>query len=207
MAKGLGKFLLTTSVLAGAAVGSYLYLKKEGIIDEDSAQNLREKVRSDAAEVIGKERTYVDICDVDKAGPLPEKTSEKPKEAKEAKAAAEAAGEAREKVSEVAGEVREKVSEAAEETSKKAKGVISKIKDAVKKTDEAEAPAENAGKDAAAKAEDAADKARDAVKDAGTAAQAQAEKFEPLTAPKINAADGRSTIGNIESENFFNDEQ
>ena len=34
MAKGFGKVLLTSSLLAGAALGTYMYFKQEGVIDE-----------------------------------------------------------------------------------------------------------------------------------------------------------------------------
>lgn len=63
MSKNFGKIVLISSLLAGAAVGSYAYLKKEGIIDGESsvARDLASKVKSDADELLAKERNYVEL--------------------------------------------------------------------------------------------------------------------------------------------------
>lgn len=66
MAKGFGKIILTSSILAGAALGSYMYFKKEGVIDEtrtpaENAIKIRDKVTADAAEFMNRDRSYVDL--------------------------------------------------------------------------------------------------------------------------------------------------
>ena len=105
MAKGLGKVILTSSILAGAALGSYMYFKKEGVIDEtktpaENVQKIKSKVTSDAAEFFSsQDRTYVDLND----------TVETVKEK-----ATEVVETVKEKASEVVEKAAEKVSETAE---------------------------------------------------------------------------------------------
>lgn len=71
MSKGFGKVVLISSILAGAAVGSLAILKKEGIIGgensvaKDLADKVSNKVSSDAADIIAKERNYVDLNSAD----------------------------------------------------------------------------------------------------------------------------------------------
>ncbi|MBQ9334473.1 MAG: hypothetical protein IJS12_09090 [Lachnospiraceae bacterium] len=105
MAKGLGKIILTSSILAGAALGSYMYFKKEGVIDEtktpaENAIKIRDKVTADAAEFMNRDRSYVDLNEAvsDVTGKVKETATE---------AAA--------KVKEVVSGATEKVKEAAEE--------------------------------------------------------------------------------------------
>ena len=112
MAKGLGKIILTSSILAGAALGSYMYFKKEGVIDEtktpaENAIKIRDKVTADAAEYFNKDRSYVDLNE--SASDVAEKVSETAAEAVEAvkEAAAEAADKAKEVAKEVAEEVKD----------------------------------------------------------------------------------------------------
>lgn len=63
MSKNFGKIVLVSTILAGAAAGSYAYLKKEGLIKGDAtiAKDIASKVKSDADELLGKERSYVDL--------------------------------------------------------------------------------------------------------------------------------------------------
>ena len=108
MAKGLGKIILTSSILAGAALGSYMYFKKEGVIDEtktpaENAIKIRDKVTADAAEYFNKDRSYVDLN--------------------------EAASDAADKVKETAAEAVETVKEVAGEAVEKAKEVAEEVKD------------------------------------------------------------------------------
>ena len=126
MAKGLGKIILTSSILAGAALGSYMYFKKEGVIDETktSAENaikIRDKVTADAAEFMNRDRSYVD---------LNEAVSEVGEKVKET------ASEAAAKVKEVVAGATEKVKEAAEEASDKAKEAAEDAADAAKEAAE-----------------------------------------------------------------------
>lgn len=108
MAKGLGKIILTSSILAGAALGSYMYFKKEGVIDEtktpaENAIKIRDKVTADAAEYFNRDRSYVDLNEA--ASDAASKVKETAAEAVEA--VKEFAGEAAEKVEEVAEEVKD----------------------------------------------------------------------------------------------------
>ena len=108
MAKGLGKIILTSSILAGAALGSYMYFKKEGVIDEtktpaENAIKIRDKVTADAAEYFNKDRSYVDLNE--SASDVAEKVSETAAEAVEA--VKEVAAEAADKAKEVAEEVKD----------------------------------------------------------------------------------------------------
>jgi len=65
MSKSFGKIVLASTILAGAVVGSYAYLKKEGLIkgDPSIAKDIASKVKADADEFLGKERNYVDLSD------------------------------------------------------------------------------------------------------------------------------------------------
>ncbi len=136
MAKGLGKVILTSSILAGAALGTYMYFKKEGVIDEtktpsENAVNIRNKVTADAAEYFNKDRSYVDLKEAveEKAGKLKETAKEavdtiketaKETSKKASKKAAEAKEDIAETVEEVKEEIAEKTAEVKEELSKKA---------------------------------------------------------------------------------------
>lgn len=65
MSKGFGKIVLISSVIAGAAVGTIAYLKKEGVIGQSDsvAKDLADKVSADAADIIAEKRNYVDLGD------------------------------------------------------------------------------------------------------------------------------------------------
>jgi|GEM_PF-2642989 len=182
MAKGLGKIILTSSVLAGAALGSYMYFKKEGVIDEEKtpAENvikIRDKVTADAAEFLNRDRSYVDLND----------------DAIDTDEVKETASDTVSKVKEAATEAFGKAKELASEAAVKAKEVVAEAK---KNTEEALAKAEEAVKEEAAEAKEAVQEKVEEVEDT----------FEPgLQADKINAADSK-TIGSTVSEEFFNDE-
>ena len=70
MSKTFGKIVLASTILAGAAVGAYSYLKKEGKLpsmegdNEGTADKMpRGSMMADvAADVIAKERNYVDLA-------------------------------------------------------------------------------------------------------------------------------------------------
>ena len=183
MAKGLGKIILTSSVLAGAALGSYMYFKKEGVIDEaktpaENAIKIRDKVTADAAEFLNRDRSYVDLNDdaIDTPDEVKETASDTVSKVKEA--ASEAFGKAKELASEAAVKAKEVVAEAKKDTEE----ALAKAKEAVKE-----------------EASEVKEKAEEKVEEAK-------DTFEPgLQADKINAADSK-TIGSMVSEEFFNDE-
>lgn len=111
MAKGLGRVILTSSILAGAALGSYMYFKKEGVIDEtktpaENAIKIRDKVTADAAEFMNRDRSYVDLN--------------------------EAVSDVTEKVKETATEAVEKVKEVAATAKKNTEEALAKAEEEVK---------------------------------------------------------------------------
>ena len=68
MGKKFGKILAASSILAGAFMGTYMYLKKAGLIDENAifpGKKLADKVSADAADKLGLERSYVDLSEID----------------------------------------------------------------------------------------------------------------------------------------------
>ena len=68
MGKKFGKILAASSILAGAGMGAYMYLKKAGLIDDNAifpGKKLADKVSADAADKLGLERSYVDLSEID----------------------------------------------------------------------------------------------------------------------------------------------
>ena len=68
MGKKFGKILAASSIMAGAFMGTYMYLKKAGLIDENAifpGKKLADKVSADAADKLGLERSYVDLSEID----------------------------------------------------------------------------------------------------------------------------------------------
>ena len=183
MAKGLGKVILTSSILAGAALGSYMFFKKEGLIDEEktpaeNAINIRNRVTADAAEYFNRDRSYVDLNEdgVEKAAEVSPDNI--------VKHAADSINAAKDKVVESVKSV--------------TGNVASGIEKAVENTEEA---LEKAGDKIADKAEEV----KEAVEDKAEEAKEAAEDFTPgIQADKI-AADSKA-IGSKVSEEFFNDE-
>ncbi|MBO4900147.1 MAG: hypothetical protein J5509_07635 [Lachnospiraceae bacterium] len=194
MAKGLGKVILTSSILAGAALGSYMFFKKEGLIDEEktpaeNAINIRNRVTADAAEYFNRDRSYVD---------LNEDGTEKAAEVSPdniVKHAADSITAAKDKVVEsvknVTGSMAEGLEKAAENTEK----AFEKAKEA----------AADAVEDVAEAAEEKAEEIKEAAEEKAEEVKEAAEDFTPgIQADKI-AADSKA-IGSKVSEEFFNDE-
>lgn len=130
MAKGLGKIILTSSILAGAALGSYMYFKKEGVIDEtktpaENAIKIRDKVTADAAEFMNRDRSYVDLNEAvsDVTGKVKETATEAAAKVKEVVTGAT------EKVKEAAEDAADKAKEAAEDAADVAEEAVEEVKD------------------------------------------------------------------------------
>ena len=194
MAKGLGKVILTSSILAGAALGSYMFFKKEGLIDEEktpaeNAINIRNKVTADAAEYFNRDRSYVNLNEdgTEKAADVSPDNI--------VKHAADSINAAKEKVVESVKSVKGSVTESIEKAVENTEKAFEKAKE------EAAEAVENVAEAAEEKAEEIKESAEDKVEEAKEAA----EDFTPgIQADKI-AADSKA-IGSAVSEEFFNDE-
>ena len=195
MAKGLGKVILTSSILAGAALGSYMFFKKEGLIDEEktpaeNAINIRNRVTADAAEYFNRDRSYVD---------LNEDGTERSADVSPDNIVKHAA--------DSVNAVKEKVVESVKSVTESVTGSIEK---AVENTEEA---LEKAKEEAAEAVEEATEAVEEKVEEVKEAAEEKAEEvkeaaddgFTPgIQADKIAAHS--KAIGSSVSEEFFNDE-
>lgn len=61
MSKSFGKIVLASTILAGAAVGAYSYLKKEGYISGVQTDDENSSASDAASDFVAKERNYVDL--------------------------------------------------------------------------------------------------------------------------------------------------
>jgi len=205
MSKAFGRIVLASTIIAGAAVGGYAYLKKEGklpasLADAPSDTNAEEVAEAEAeATFASKARNYVDLASTKLEKPMAE-AKEAVSGAKDI--AAEAMGVVKETVADVAKELKVVVSDAS-----------SKISDVVKEAkEEAAKTADKASEDVADEAALVAEEATEAVEEAVEAVEAveeateeKAEEFtEGLQTEKVDADD--HIIG-ADSEEFFNDEE
>lgn len=211
MSKNFGKFLLLGSLIAGAAAGSYAYLRKEGLIDESAspAKALADRVSSDAAERLAKERTYLDLGELgtrndDDRDILFDDEAEN-------KASEDTAEELQTKTEETAKAVQDKPEEAVETVQDKVVDTAETVKDKTEEVveavqDKAEAAVEATQEKASEAAETIQEKIDDIKKDV-TEDDEEGSSFEAgIRAEKVNAAE-RKTIGSTITENFFNDEE
>lgn len=86
MAKGFGKIVLASTILAGAALGAIAYFKKDELLEavgNPSKKDFAAKVASDAEDLINKERSYVDLGE-DAAEAVKEAVEDAAEEIKEA---------------------------------------------------------------------------------------------------------------------------
>lgn len=181
MAKTFSKIVLASTIIAGAAVGAYAYLKEKGMTSPDASDSDGDHPISDAAsDILNTERNYVDLTTLKAAAEnVVEKAKGAVAEAKEA--LSEVAGEVKAKVAESSAEAKEVVAEAVEDVAEETSEVIAEAKDAVEES-----------------VEDVKEEICDAAEDAN-------EEFkEGLDATKIELTD--HVVNPTSSEEFFDDE-
>lgn len=191
MSKAFGRIVLASAILAGAAVGGYAYLKKEGKLNEAEGENIpeadiEEDVVNDAANSFTtKARNYVDLASTKLEKPMAE--------------AKEAMSGAKDKASEAYGVMKDTVVDVAKELKVVVSDASAKISDVVKEAKE----------DIASAAEEVSEEAADVVAEAD-AKEGEAEEVEfeeGLQAKKIEITDENIIGSDAESEEFFNDEE
>lgn len=113
MSKSFGKIVIASTILAGACVGAYSYLKKEGLIAANSVSD--SDIEQDADAAVSKERNYVDLSSTRLEKPVSE-AKEIVSGAKDI--VAEAMVSVKEVVSGAVGSIKEVVAEAKEAAEK-----------------------------------------------------------------------------------------